>query len=201
MPAPGAGFRVSSDGGVSGWVLRAFGDEGRRAAEVSEWPFVERGVCARRERGRCQRACDAAGGTIGTRLGRQRGALIEGSRFGTVRRQHVCVGRSVVRCHHRVRLNRHAAHHCCGDATLQRQRDHEQDGQQESVETAHHLHTIAARASVVASVPALIDRTQTPAHVCASRSGATRGRNGLRSGYQLVTAAGARSDRRTCLRC
>lgn len=197
MPAPGAGFRDSSDGGGSGWVLRAFGDEGRRAAEVSRWPFVERGVRARRECGRCQRACDAAGGTIGTRLGRQRSALIEGSRFGTVRRQHVCV----VRCHHRVRLNRHAAHHCCGDATLQRQRDHEQDGQQESVETAHHLHTIAARASVVAPLPALIDRTQTRAHVRAGRSGAARGRDELRSGYQLVTAAGARSDRRTCLRC
>jgi hypothetical protein len=83
---------------------------------------------------------------------------------------------------------------------LQRQRDHEQDGQQESVETAHHPHTIAAAAKVVAPVPALIDRTQTPEHVCAGRSGATRGENGPRTDCERVTAAGARPDRRTCLR-
>jgi hypothetical protein len=201
MPAPGAGFRDSSDGGGSGWVLCAFGDEGQQAAEVSQWPFVERSVCAQRECGGCQRACDAAGGTIGTRLRRQRGALIEGSRFDTVRRQRVCVGRSVMPGRRRMRLNRHAAHHCRGDATLQRQRDHEQNGQQESVETAHHLHTISAGAKVVAPAPALIDRTQAPAEVCAGRSGATQRRNGPRTDYEPVTAAGARSDRRTCLRC
>ena len=201
MPAPDAGFRVSSDGGGSGGVLRAFGDEGRRAAEVSQWPFMERGVCAQRERGRCQRACDAAGGAIGTRLGRQRSALIKDGRFDAVRRQRVCVGRSVVPGRRRRRLNRHAAHHCRGDATLQRQRDHEQDGQQESVETAHHLHTIAAAAKVVAPVPALIDRTQTQANAGAGGWGATRGLNGPRADDELVTAAGARSDRRTCLRC
>lgn len=192
MPAPGAGFRVSSDGGGSGWVLRAFGDEGRRAAGVSQWPFVERGVCAQRERGRCQRACDAAGGATGTRLGRQRSALIEGGRFNAVRRQRVCVGRSVVTGRRRMRLNRHATHHCRSHATLQRQRDHEQDGQQESVEAAHHPHTIAAAAQVVAAVPAWIDRTQTPAHACAGGSGPTRGRNRPRTDYEPVTAAGAR---------
>ena len=160
MPAPGAGFRVSSDGGGSGWVFRAFGDERLRAAEVGQRSFVERRVGEQGKRSRCQRAGDAAGGATRTRLGGLHSAFIKRGRFGAVLRDRRRVGRTVVPGRHRWRLHRHAAHHRRGNTALQRQRNHEQDGYQESAETGHHLHTIAAGAQVVAPALASIDRTQ-----------------------------------------
>lgn len=158
MPAPGAGFRVSSDGGGSGWVFRAFGDERRRAAKVCKRSFVERRVGKQGRRSRCQRAGNTAGGATRTRLGGLHSAFIKRGRFDTVLRHPRRVGLTVVPGRHRRRLPWHAAHHRRGDTALQRQRNDEQDGDQESAQTGHHLHTIAAGAQVVAL--ASVDRAQ-----------------------------------------